>query len=122
MVAETLARLENGQSVLAAAIAQLSIQLAELSQRISDAEAEAEEIIRRAAVPQSPAHPTPAQRGRRRGDTILRVVQAVVITAIGLGVILAACGTFTPHARPGRCPVACARAASHHGPRRDIDA
>lgn len=122
VAAEALARLENGQAVLAAAIAQLSTQLGELSQRIEDAEREAEDIIRRAASPTGPAHPSPASRGRRRGDTILRVVQAVVIVALGLGVILAACDAFVPHARSGRCAVACARAVPHHpSRRRDAD-
>jgi type II secretory pathway component PulJ len=110
-ISATLARVEARQEVMERTLAALTAQLADL-----------DAVLRRAA------EPAPARRTRtraRRGETVLRVVQAVVLAAIGLGVAAAALAPAqaTHHRAEPRRPAACSRAAACHsgrnGQRRD---
>lgn len=66
-------------------LAALTCAVADLAKRIGDAEAEAEDILRRAILP-APPRPAPP----RRRDTVLRVVRAFVIAVAGVGLLYAA--------------------------------
>jgi hypothetical protein len=87
-IRDTLARVENGQAVLTAAIAELATQFAELSRRIAGAEDEAEAILRRAASPAPARHAAPPPR-RRRSDTFLTVVKTVAAIGACLAALIA---------------------------------
>lgn len=112
-IKDTLARLEEQ-------LAALTIAVTNLADRFADAEAEAEEILRRAAAtppagrPAQPARHTAARRGRR-GDTVLRVIKAAAFFLALSGLVLAAMAPrhlweqrYSP-----RCSAACARPVSN---------
>jgi hypothetical protein len=101
-ISATLARVEARQEVMERTLAALTTQLADL-----------DAVLRRAAEP-APARRT---RTRTRRSDVLRVVQAIVLAAIGLGVAAAALAPSqaTHHRAEPRRPAACSRGSCHGG-------
>jgi len=95
-------------------LARLEAKIDRLAEQLADAEAEAEEIMRRAATPGPARHSAP--RKGRRGDTFLRVVQTVAIAAACLGLIFAAMAPR--HLKEQRFSPRTAVHVSHHSPRK----
>ena len=67
-------------------LARLEAKIDRLAEQLADAEAEAEDIMRRAASPGRPRH----QAKRRRSDTFLTVVKVFAAVAACLTIALAA--------------------------------
>src|SRR6185369_16622760 len=99
-------------------LARLEAKIDRLAEQLADAEAEAEEIVRRAASPR-PARHTAAKRTRRRDapvDRWLRAVKVALIAILGLGVVVA----FMAPQRMQRqrfTPLPAVQ-VSHHSPRK----
>ena len=104
-ISAALGRVEARQEVLERTLAALTVQLADL-----------DAVLRRAAE----REPAPARRTRSRGrrhETVLRIVQAVVLAVFGLSVAAAALapGPARHHRAEARRPAACSRPACHSG-------
>ena len=108
-ISTALARVEARQELMERTLAALAAQVADL-----------DECLRRAADREREAAPSsPRRRTRspgRRGDTILRVVQAAVIALVGLATAAWAVLAPAPVKRDQDappCAVACARPVVH---------
>jgi hypothetical protein len=89
-ILDALARVEARQGRVEAQLESLARSVAELAARETsrtEAEAQAEAILRRAAAPGPVTHRV--QPRKRRGETFLRVVQVVLVAVLGVYAVLA---------------------------------
>ncbi len=99
-IGAALARVEARQEVMERTLSALTAQLADL-----------DAVLRRAAAEREPVPPRRTRVRGRRADTVLKLVQAMVIAAVCLAAVAA--GTMPRHWRElrdsPRCAVTCAR-------------
>jgi hypothetical protein len=97
-------------------LARLEAKIDRLAELLADAEAEAEEIMRRAQSPVPARHRSPSAPRRRRGETALYVVRVALVAFLGLGVVLA---LMAPrHLREQRYQQRSTVRVAHHVPTR----
>ena len=94
-------------------LARLEAKIDRLAEQLADAEAEAEEIMRRATAPTSrPRHATPH---RHRGGTFLYVVKAAVVATACLAALVALMSPARAHRErfTPACTVRCSHPVAH---------
>jgi hypothetical protein len=116
----------DSQQTISATLARLEAKIDRLAEQLADAEAEAEEIMRRAVSP-APARHTAAKRPRRATTAAERWLRAVRVALVAILGVAAVVALMQPHRLQReqygpRCSVACSRPVSNADVDHDGDA